>query len=101
MDSEVQLLADVLTVAEAPSPRGLEPRSTPAQTTRFAAGLATTRLFVVGAGRGVGGGCGTTRLACAGPRRLGSIPARGARRLVGGNGSRTPHPRPPHAHHLV
>src|SRR5580765_6824627 len=97
MDSEVQLLADVLTVAEAPSPRGLEPRSTPAQTTRFAAGLATTRFFVVVVGRGVGGGGGgggPPGRAGAGPRRLASVGARGARCWVGGKGPRPPPPRP-------
>src|SRR5258705_12066842 len=49
MVSVVQLPVDVLTVAKAPPSRGLEPHATPAQTTRFAQGLATMRFCLVGA----------------------------------------------------
>src|SRR5207237_3719478 len=52
--SVVQLAADVLTVAKLLPSRVLASRSTSAQTTRLARGLATPRFFVV-APRGVVG----------------------------------------------
>src|SRR6267142_1325352 len=100
MVSVVQLPVDVLTVAKAPPSRGLEPHATPAQTTRFAQGLATMRFCVVAprvrdGGGETGrrfrrrGGQGVERLsgddACgadAGERR-GDLTGRGGRRQPG------------------
>src|SRR5438132_10413006 len=65
--SVVQLAADVLTVAKLLPSRVLASRSTSAQTTRLARGLATPRFFVV-APRGVVGRDGrdhAERVGCA------------------------------------
>src|SRR5207245_9430708 len=69
--SVVQLAADVLTVAKLLPSRVLASRSTSAQTTRLARGLATPRFFVV-APRGVVG------------RRAPSCAPRGRRRSWAG-----------------
>src|SRR5439155_13029075 len=82
---------------------GLAPRSPSARTTRRARGLATPRFLWSRRGVWWGEGHQTTRHACAGPRRLGSIRARDFRRRVAGTGLVTlspPHPaaRPPSRH---
>src|SRR5438128_12230082 len=69
--SVVQLAADVLTVAKLLPSRVLASRSTSAQTTRLARGLATPRFFVV-APRGVVG-----RAAPGSPVPVGLAPAAG------------------------
>src|SRR5438309_11848365 len=84
--SVVQLAADVLTVAKLLPSRVLASRSTSAQTTRLARGLATPRFFVVAprgvVGRGAPGhgGCGRGRAGGRHPSGTGPSPAPGGRR---------------------